>query len=59
MSTKVKVAVLPKCDICQNEIAKYDAMTTRGPWAYQCESCFADYGVGLGLGKGQELVVAK
>jgi hypothetical protein len=33
-------------------------MTTRGPWAYQCEGCFAEYGVGLGLGKGQELVVA-
>ena len=58
MSTKVKVAVLPKCDICQNETAKYDAMTTQGPWAYQCAGCFADYGVGLGLGKGQELVVA-
>lgn len=59
MSTIAQVSVMPKCDICTAVEAKYDAMTTRGPWAYMCQGCFGDYGVGLGLGRGQELVLCK
>lgn len=59
MSTIAQVSALPKCDICTASDAKYDAMTTRGPWAYMCQECFSDYGVGLGLGRGQELVLCK
>lgn len=58
-NTQVEMAVIPKCDICRTQNAKYDAMTSRGPWAYMCSSCFSDYGVGLGLGKGQELILCK
>jgi hypothetical protein len=63
--TKVKVQSLPNCDLAQSPYsdhdgdrpAKYDAKTTLGPWANLCETCFQRYGVGLGLGKGQELIV--
>jgi len=37
--------------------AAYDGKTTMGPWAYMCGICFAKYGVGLGTGKGQKLVL--
>ena len=37
--------------------AAYDGKTKRGPWAYMCEECFADQGIGLGLGLGQRLEV--
>lgn len=59
MSTTAQVVTMPKCDICTTQTARYDAMTTRGPWAYMCIECFGDYGVGLGLGRGQELVLCK
>lgn len=58
MSTTAQVTTLPKCDICTAQTAQYDAMTNRGPWAYMCQGCFEDYGVGLGLGRGQKLEVA-
>lgn len=54
--TKVSVSKLPDCDFC-GETAHYDGKTKQGPWGNMCESCFRKYGVGLGLGKGQELVV--
>jgi hypothetical protein len=59
-----KVAVIPDCDIhkyvLHDEIpvpAKYDGKTKRGPWANMCEECFQVHGVGLGLGRGQELIL--
>lgn len=55
--TKVTVERLPKCDFCE-KIARYDGRTKNGQWAYMCEGCFAICGVGLGLGKGQELILA-
>ncbi len=55
MTSIAKVAVLPKCDFC-DETARYDGMTTYGPWANMCEPHFENNGVGLGLGKGQRLV---
>lgn len=45
-----------KCDFCHRDCGKtlYDGMTGMGPWAVMCEPCFHEYGVGLGLGKGQK-----
>lgn len=37
--------------------ARYDAKTRHGPWAYLCEADYAEFGIGLGTGRGQELVV--
>ena len=54
--TKVEVFHLPDCDFCGDE-AHYDGKTKLGPWGYMCEPCFKKHGIGLGLGKGQELVL--
>ena len=61
MATTVTVASLPKCDLCPADdaaLAAYDARTVMGPWANMCEGHFAHYGVGLGTGSGQRLVLA-
>jgi len=58
MSTEVKVAALPDCDICQKAKAQYDAKTITGQWGYMCQQCYDVHGLGLGLGVGQKLVVA-
>jgi len=62
----VEVAVLrlPPCDICELEgvppqLARYDGRTRSGRWAYMCEHHFRSYGIGLGLGRGQKLVVER
>jgi len=48
------------CQICATrgtrEIAKYDAKTIHGPWAFLCEAHFKEIGVGLGIGKGTRLI---
>lgn len=54
--TKVSVYALPKCNFC-GEVATYDGKTICGPWANMCRKCFENCGVGLGLGRGQELVL--
>lgn len=54
--TEVKMFKIPKCDICGTEAA-YDGKTTAGPWAYMCEYDFTMYGVGLGTGKGQRMIL--
>lgn len=64
MSTEVKMAELPDCDIhkSQNQTvtAAYDGKTVHGPWAYMCESCWLLHGVGrLGTGYGQRLILAQ
>ena len=56
MSTKVVVASKPPCDFCGDQ-AQYDARTTKGSWANMCESCFTIFGVSLGTGKGQRLLL--
>jgi len=62
--TKVEVLELPQCDFCKQyprvmyQEARYDGKTKMGPWANMCREHFEQYGVGLGLGKGQELVLA-
>lgn len=55
-SYQAVVAVLPACDFC-GWVASYDAKTQKGPWANMCEDHFQANGVGLGLGRGQRLVV--
>jgi hypothetical protein len=47
----------PKCDFCERP-AIYDGKTTMSGWAYMCDEHFSTYGIGLGMGKGQVLVVA-
>lgn len=53
---KVEVTKLPKCDFCE-ETAKYDGNTLYAGWANMCLTHFDRWGVGLGLGLGQELVL--
>lgn len=61
MSDQVRVTILPNCDFCQQEssvsLATVDGKTVMGPWANMCAHHFAAYGVGLGTGKGQRLVL--
>jgi len=56
MNESVIVRHIPNCDFCGEE-AKVDGKTVKGPWANMCGSCFAAYGIGLGAGKGQVLVL--
>ena len=61
--TYVHVQQLPPCDIhLQTDgsvvTAGYDGATRFGPWAYMCHACFTSYGRGLGIGRGQRLMVA-
>ena len=49
--------VRPDCDICQNRKAAVDGATHQGPWGYMCIPCHEVHGVGLGLGKGQRLLI--
>jgi len=56
---EVEVSHIPKCDICGEVDAQYDGKTTSGPWANMCGSCFSHHGVGVGLGKGQRLILRK
>jgi hypothetical protein len=38
--------------------AEYDGATTpTGQWAYMCETHYRRYGIGLGLGMGQRLIL--
>jgi len=54
---QTRVTELPMCDLCRQKEAVIDGKTTLGgSWAYMCFQCFEKYGVGLGLGKGQELI---
>lgn len=59
--TEVEVAVLPDCDFCkQNGVttpAGYDGRTTLGPWANMCGIHWTAFGVRLGAGFGQKLIL--
>lgn len=67
MSTRVIVSELPNCDIHKYVLgiakpvtACYDGATLLGSqWANMCEDCFQTYGVGLGTGRGQKLILRK
>jgi hypothetical protein len=47
----------PPCDLCKERPAYVDGKTRMGPWAYMCSPCFETYGVGLGMGRGQRLLI--
>ncbi len=60
----VAVSSLPDCDICRHvesrirpERALYDGKTEFGSWANMCHPHMLTFGVGLGTGKGQRLVI--
>lgn len=61
MSNEVLIDQYPDCDLCLGRgattEAHYDAATVFGAWGYLCEEDFKRYGVGLGTGKGQRLVL--
>lgn len=61
MGKSVIVPELPKCDFCaeahHTNDAHYDAKTKLGPWANMCDGHFAMYGIGLGTGLGQKLIL--
>ncbi len=62
--TTTYVVERPNCEIHRHsrsvEIpAGYDAALRQGGWAYVCDGCFTAYGIGLGLGRGQRLIVAE
>lgn len=63
MSTEVKVSHLPNCDLCERDgktvPAAYDGKTVFGPWANMCQDDFITYGVGLGTGRGQRLILSE
>ncbi len=56
--TTARVQTRPTCDLCRARPARYDGKTIHGPWGYMCQGCFDTNGVGLGLGRGQSLVIA-
>jgi len=60
---RTTVSAYPLCDLCpphQPKEARFDGKTKfNGSWGYMCKQHFKDFGVGLGLGKGQELLLTK
>ncbi len=59
--TEVYVSSLPDCDFCKEKGKKvkalYDGRILYGMWANMCQTHFKSLGVGLGLGKGQKLIL--
>lgn len=50
------------CQVCNTKDAKYDGVCPGGcqvRWAYMCEDCFKAQGIGLGIGKGQKIILAQ
>jgi len=59
--TEITMEVLPLCDYCKLEAARYDGETVSKRWAYMCDDCFSIFASvrlkrGLGIGIGQRLV---
>lgn len=59
MSDTTYVKTLPNCDFVHDNpvSAAYDGATVMGCWSFMCEEHFAQYGIGLGTGKGQRLIL--
>jgi hypothetical protein len=54
----VVIDARPMCDLCADGTrAIYDAASRQGPWGYMCQRHYDQFGVGLGTGRGQRLVV--
>ena len=61
---EVAVIALPICDVHGDHQAEYDCSIIyngRRTWAYICQALFDDpaMGAGLGMGRGQRLVVVR
>jgi len=60
--TQAVVESYPLCQLCpdhQPNEARYDGKTKDGPWGYMCEKHFQEHGVGLGMGRGQKLILSE
>ena len=61
MGTHVVVDRFPPCDFCVEvgvvRPAAYDGATRMGSWASMCPAHFKQYGIGLGIGRGQKLIL--
>ena len=62
--TSVEVSTPHYCDFCRMDSgtsrveAEYDGATTvNGSWANMCGKHYSQYGTGLGLGRGQRLIL--
>lgn len=59
--TTARVYELPKCDFCKDQgvdrEAHYDGRTVNGMWAFMCTEHFNAIGSGLGMGRGQRLIL--
>jgi len=55
--TWVVMAEIPKCDLCDSKAYADGKLNFRSSWAYMCKPCFDQHGSGLGLGKGQQLLL--
>ena len=44
------------CNLCHNPIVEcfVDGTVRNGGWATMCVECHAEYGLGLGMGRGQK-----
>lgn len=53
--SRPEVRELKRCDVCGAGCkgGHVDGATTFGPWAFMCLTCFAEVGIGLGVGRGQ------
>ena len=50
---------IPLCDFCKKKEAIIDGKSILDVWGYMCRECYFEFGIGLGLGKGQELILRK
>jgi hypothetical protein len=58
MGDRVEVSELPPCDFnAAHKKAWVDGKTKMGYWANMCQQCYKSYGVGLGTGFGQRLIL--
>ncbi len=55
----VEITASKPCDLCADgtTVAVVDGKTVFGPWANMCQMHFDTCGFGLGVGRGQRLIV--
>jgi len=60
MCKEVKVLELPQCQMCEASVASYDSrLFAQTIWAFLCEKCYEKFGVSLGTGNAQKLILTK
>jgi hypothetical protein len=49
-----------KCEVCSEQLGPFfiDGKLVTGPWAIMCLECHAEFGLGLGPGRGQLYVAS-